>query len=355
MAEIYLNPLCGSGLNTDLGGHIQYASIDAAAPIKTLQDCPAHSSTPLCSMVDLAHEVGVKSIYLKDERARMGLGSFKALGAAYVIASDAVDTGLDLSASPLAGKTYITASAGNHGLSVAAGARIFGAQAVIYLSNTVPDDFVKMLEAQNATVVRHGDNYEESMQAAIDASVENEGWVLLSDSSWPGYEDIPYRLMEGYLVMASEMVEQIPDIPTHLLLQAGVGGLAAAVAGYARHIWGADLQIIVVEPEAAPALIQSIKSEKIIDTTGPVSNMGRLDCKTPSMIALKTLAKTANIFMTISEQDAEDCVEKLNRLDMATTPSGAAGIAPIFLDQEIRQALGLNETSRIAAIISEKS
>lgn len=354
MAEIYHNPLVGKGIEDDLGGTIPQTSIEAEAPLALLQNCPAYQTTPLTNMSEMAQQFGVGAISIKDERGRMNLGSFKALGAAYVIACDAVTSGNDLSDAPLKGSTYITASAGNHGLSVAAGARIFGANAVIYLSKTVPESFAGELEAQGAQVVWHGDDYEESMQGALDAANANEGWILLSDSSWPGYEILPYRLMEGYLAMAAEMVEQIETPPTHLFLQAGVGGLAAGVAGYARHIWGEDLKIIVVEPEFAPALIESVKAERIVETSGPVSEMGRLDCKTPSLIALKMLAKVANSFVTISEADGDKAVEILENAGIETTASAAAGIAPIFLGADVLNALSIDESSHIAAIISEK-
>ncbi|MEO9459216.1 MAG: pyridoxal-phosphate dependent enzyme [Lentilitoribacter sp.] len=354
MPEIYKNPLVGIGIKDSLGGTIEHTSIDVQAPLQLLKKCPAYQETPLTELSDLAAQCHVGSIFIKDERARMNLGSFKALGAAYVIACDAVASGKDLASKPLKDATYVTASAGNHGLSVAAGARIFGANAVIYLSKTVPESFAGELEAQGAKVVWHGDDYEESMQGALDAANTNEGWILLSDSSWPGYEILPHRLMEGYLAMAAEMVEQIPQPPTHLFLQAGVGGLAAGVAGYARHIWGEDLSIIIVEPEFAPALIESIKAEKIVETTGPVSEMGRLDCKTPSMIALKTLAMDADYFVTISEAEGDHAIKTLEEQDIETTASAAAGIAPIFLGADVLAKLSIDESSRIAAIISEK-
>ena len=141
---------------------------------------------------------------MKDERGRMKLGSFKALGAAYVIARDASIRGADDIHAALRGVTYVTASAGNHGLSVAAGARVFGADAVVFLAATVPEAFADRLRRQGAHVSSvTGDTYEASMAAAQRAASEN-GWVLLSDSSWPGYTEIPAQVMEGYLAMAAE-------------------------------------------------------------------------------------------------------------------------------------------------------
>ena len=172
---------------------------------------------------------GAARVTIKDERGRMGLGSFKALGAAYAIAREAAAAGGALPTA-LTGRTYVTASAGNHGLSVAAGARIFGAAAVIYLADTVPESFAARLRGMGAQVVRAGADYEASMVAA-GHSAKAQGWTLLSDGSWPGYVDLPFRVMEGYRQIATEIVGQMTDRPTHVLLQAGVGGLGDLTPG----------------------------------------------------------------------------------------------------------------------------
>ncbi|MBT4470865.1 MAG: pyridoxal-phosphate dependent enzyme, partial [Rhodobacterales bacterium] len=215
-------------------------STNSARPVGMLKNCPAHLQTPLMSVDKLAENLGIASIHVKDERDRMNLGSFKALGAAYVIASDA-------SEGDVTNTTYVTASAGNHGLSVAAGASSFGAQAVVYLSHTVPEDFAKRLSKIGATVVRAGDNYEASMLAAQKAATDNN-WVLLSDSSWDGYFKRPWRLMEGYSVMAAEIIQEMVHVPSHIYLQAGVGGMAGAMAACFRNAWGDVPIITVVEP-----------------------------------------------------------------------------------------------------------
>ncbi len=345
MTETLQNPHRGTGLPNRLSDTLP--SRDATAVANLLARCPAHTETPLRDMADLAATLNVQSFHIKDERPRMGLGSFKALGAAYAIAHDAARTDPTDWATALAGRTYVTASAGNHGMSVAAGARVFGAKAVIYLSHTVPQAFGKRLEALGATVAWAGDDYEASMAAAAQAAKDN-GWTLLSDSTWAGYEDGGYRVMEGYLQMASEAAAQIPAPPTHIFLQAGVGGLAAAVAAYARATWGDTPHITVVEPEAAPALIESIRAGELVDTTGPVSDMGRLDCKTASMVALNGLAMDADSFVTISELEAHDAVETLKSHGIASTPSGIAGVAAALLKRP-----DLSSNARILCFVSE--
>ncbi|QBK30188.1 pyridoxal-phosphate dependent enzyme [Roseitalea porphyridii] len=337
------NPWRGRGIDLDCPLPLP----DAGGVGRLLALCPAHQPTPLLAAPELAARAGVGEIWLKDERRRMGLGSFKALGAAHAVARDAAAAVReDTWSEALTGRTYVAASAGNHGLSVAAGARLFGAVAVIYLAETVPSAFAARLEAKGARVVRSGADYEASMAAAADAAKAN-GWTLLSDSSWPGYFELPRRVMEGYLQMAAEAVEQMPQPPTHIVLQAGVGGLAGAVAAHTRLVWGDDPQIVIVEPDAAPALFASIAAGAPVITEGAVSNMGRLDCKEPSLIALAGLSRDADLFVTISDAEADAAVAVLEELDLASTPSGGAGIAALLA------GLDPGADARVLAILSE--
>lgn len=348
MADALANPHRGAGLASlsPLPAH------DARSVAELLALCPAHAPTPLVEAPALAARAGVARLALKDERARMGLGSFKALGAAYAIAREAAlaRRGGDW-ARALAGRRYVTASAGNHGLSVAAGARLFGAEAVIHLAETVPEAFAERLRAKGARVVRSGAAYEDAM-AAAEATAAEGGATLLSDSSWPGYTGLPFRVMEGYLQMVAEADRQIGDRGdgglTHVLVQAGVGGMAAAVAAHVRAVRGEAVRIVVVEPAAAPALAESIRAGAVVTAAGPVSAMGRLDCKTPSLIALAGLARDADLFVTITEAEAEDGVAALGRAGLSTTPSGAAGVAALLAGVD-----GIGEGARVLAFLTE--
>lgn len=216
------NPWRGRGLPEGAVSGAPWPGTDAAAPKALLARCPAAAQTPLVAVPGLGCD-----LWIKDERGRMGLGSFKALGAAYVIAHEAVATGAEDPGRALEGRCYVTASAGNHGLSVAAGARVFGARAVVYLARTVPEGFAARLRDTGAEVVRAGEDYAASMAAAEQAAAEGQG-TLLSDSSWPRYMALPHRLMEGYLAMAAEITEQAVAAFDVIALQAGVGGMAAA-------------------------------------------------------------------------------------------------------------------------------
>ncbi|SER80761.1 diaminopropionate ammonia-lyase [Tranquillimonas rosea] len=335
----------GAGLGHRALEDVPWPEADATRTLDLLARCPRAARTPLVRSDALARDAGVDVLDIKDERGRMGLGSFKALGAANVIAHDAL-------AGRARGRTYVAASAGNHGLSVAAGAHAFGADSMIFLAEGVPESFADRLRAEGAQVVRAGATYEDSTAAAARAADE-PGRVLLSDSSWPGYLERPHLLMEGYTVLMAETVAQIPATPTHVFLQAGVGGLAGAAAAHARAAWGDGPVIVVVEPEAAPALAGSIAAGAPLAAEGPVSIMGRLDCKEPSLIALKGLARDADHFLTLTEDEARDGAERVGAAGLPSTPSGAAGVAALLCGGPWRDAVGLTPESRVLAVLSE--
>lgn len=350
------NPLRGMGLPPGIAISEGEVCTDASAAIALYKMCPAGHRTPLTPLPGLAAELGVASVVIKDERARMGLGSFKALGAAHAIAKLAAKRVADGSAKDYAdalkGETFVCASAGNHGLSVAAGAPVFGAKAAVYLAETVPEDFAERLRAKGADVVRAGAIYEESMAAAAH-DAERNGWRLLSDSSWIGYWEPARDVMEGYLIMAAEVADEIDAVPTHVFLQAGVGGLAAACTAMVRERWGDAVHVCVVEPEAAPALIESIEAGKPVTTEGPVSSMGRLDCKEPSHLALKYLAREADSFMTVTEGEAADAVALYARHGIATSPSAGAALAGLVTAKAADAIDGLGPEARILFYVSE--
>ena len=348
------NPYFIKGFPQDNG--VDKVSTDVEAVRKLLELCPKASRTPLASSIALAEKTGVKNVWFKDERQRMGLGSFKALGAAYVIADHASKIVLENNNADdwkkaLNGKCYVTASAGNHGLSLAAGARLFGAKAVIYLSKNVPSSFADKIKSYDAEVIIVGNSYEESMEGAKKAAADNN-WMLLSDVTWDGY-DAGLKVMEGYLVAAAEAYEDCPEPPTHIFLQAGVGGFPAAMAAQARRHFGNEPKIIIVEPTKAPVLLESIQAGKGVEVQGGVSIMGRLDCKVPSTLALSSLARTCTHFMTITDNDAEECMKELENEGLETSPSGGAGYAGL-IDAKNYNESGLTEDSNVILFLTEE-
>lgn len=338
--------------NTTSGSRLFRTAPDR--PMTLLQQCPVYAPTPLFNHAELARHFGVETLFIKDESHRMRLGSFKALGGAFAVAqiiSNAAGT-TDLDSEKArkiaSGLTFITASAGNHGLSVAAGARIFGAKAAIYLAAAVPEDFANRIRALGAQVVRISGSYEDSVSAAITAAEEND-WLLLADGSWDGYTERPALVMEGYTVLAEECRMEFTEKniwPTHVLVQAGVGGLAAAISGHIRDYWPTQPEILIVEPEAAPCLKMSAKNGRLTRVDGPESNMGRLDCKDASQIAFQSLRTDADGFLQVSDAAANSAVSLLENYDIRTTPSGAAPIAAL-------ESLSLPPDSRCLIFVTE--
>lgn len=351
--DVVANPLRGKGIAA-LDTLRQRVVADPTGARSLFRLCPVATTTPLLNLPDLASQVGAGQFHLKDETNRMGLGSFKALGAVHAIASMAADRRgseslLEKTADALRGEVFVSASAGNHGMSVAAGARIFGARAVIYISETVSEAFAERLREQGAEVMRSGASYEESMKASA-AAAEEHGWTLLSDSSWPGYYAQPAAVMEGYLISGAEVTEVIPDTPSHIFLQAGVGGFAAAMSALFRSIWGEGPTIVVVEPESASCVVDSVLAGEPVVSPGPVSAMGRLDCKEASHLALSRLSSDVDFFVTISDATAADAAEILGDHGVDTTPSGAAGVAGAL---SAGVSVGISEPSRCLAFATE--
>lgn len=296
---------------------------DPARVLAFLRAWPAYAATPLRTM---AWNGG--ALFIKDETGRMGLGSFKALGGPYAVARILEDEkGRDA-----ARTTFVCASAGNHGMAVAAGARRAGAKARVYLCETVPEVFAERLQAQGAEVARAGKTYEESLAAAEDFAAASGG-ILLSDTGADAADKVPLLVMEGYTALAEELRESFTaqDVwPTHVFVQAGVGGLAAALAVMIRTTWPVQARIVVVEPEAAPCLQASHAAGRPVTVAGPVSNMGRLDCKEPSYFAFEALRALDVAYQTVSDAAALDAAHMLHEtFGIASTPSGAAGFAAL--------------------------
>ncbi len=270
------------------------------------------------------------ALMVKDESTRFGLGSFKALGGVHAVAQLLLDeveaqTGSrpiieDMNSEAVrkiaATQTFVCASAGNHGLSVAAGAQLYGANARVHVSAEVPADFVQRLQDLGCEARVSGATYEESLKAAEDDANSTQA-RLLADGSWAGYTHAPGLVMEGYTVMGAELREVFESTgqwPTDVYLQAGVGGMAAAVTHMIRTYWSVQPRIVIVEPEVADCLALSAAAGYLVEANGPVSNMGRLDCKAASLLAFDTLEHSSVHYVTISDDEAAAAVRDLSSM-----------------------------------------
>ncbi|WP_234417047.1 pyridoxal-phosphate dependent enzyme [Loktanella sp. Alg231-35] len=336
---------------------------DFAAARAFFQARDDYQPTPVTTLKGL----GGCAVLAKDETNRLGLGAFKALGAPYAVARilDAkwqAQTGEALlpeaQISPqaqafIAAQTFVCASAGNHGIGVAAGARAAGAKARIHLADTVPESFADRLRAIGASVVRSGAIYEDSVAAAT-KDADQAGDILLADGTWPGYTVYPKWVMEGYCVIPEELRETFEasgQWPTHVYLQAGVGGLAAAMAHMIRLNWTEQPELIVVEPVSAACLQASHLAGKPSRGEGPESIMGRLDCKDPSIVAWSVLERCDVRYATLTEAEGIGASEQVTSLGIPTTPSGAAGFGALMqADAKLLQ----DASFRPLVVISER-
>lgn len=317
---------------------------------------PGYGETPLLSLAGLASAFGVGEIRYKDEGGRFGLGSFKALGGAYAVER------LVRRAGSAAGLTVCCATDGNHGRSVAWGAAMFGARAVIFIHATVSEGRRRAIEAYGADVVRTAGNYDDSVREA-EATAAREGWQVVSDTSYPGYMDVPKDVMQGYETMAAEAFDRLDAPPTHLFLQTGVGGMAAAVAGLAKRRWGAARPTVVLaDPVRAACWAESMRAGAPVAIAGDIDTMmAGLACGEVSLLAWEILKDHADAVVTVEDAAAAEMMRMLARPAAADPPvvageSAVAGLCALqsaMADADMRRALGLGAESRVLVFGTE--
>jgi diaminopropionate ammonia-lyase len=337
---------------------------------------PHHRPTPLLDLPSLASRIGVRSIHMKDESRRLGLGSFKALGGGPAVvrllleeAERSIGRKIDVGElhepgvrAVAAGMTIGCATDGNHGRSVAEGARLVGAKARIFVHDGVSARRMDAIAQLGAEIIRVTGTYDDAVAEATRICAENE-WLLVSDTSWPGYERIPRLVMQGYTVLAHEALEAMAEPPTHVFIQAGVGGLAAAVAGHMAILLGANRPtFVVVEPSRAACLLESIRlGQPVKIDHGEATVMAMLECYAPSLVAWRVLARAADAFMTIDDEDAVIVMNLLARPTggdpaIVAGESGGVGLAGMLRvagDVNQRAALRLDAHSRVFVVNTE--
>ena len=334
-------------------------------------------NTPLWAMPGLAKALGVGRISVKDEALRSPLASFKTLGAPIALlrliqrrwpdkAFRPADLLAGRHATELHGLVVISATDGNHGRALAAAANSVGCRCVIVLHGQVSREREQPIAAFGADIVRISGNYDQSVQEAARLAALN-GWQVVSDTSYDGYEEIPRDVMQGYAIIACEALEDAaPEghCPfTHVVLQAGVGGLAAGVAGHFWERYGDQRPVfIVVEPEQADCLLQSALQGRASSTRGSVDSlMAGLACGDASPLAWRFLAPAVDLFMTVPDRAAEDAMRIFAQGDAGDIPvvsgeSGAAGLAgliTLLASADAARALGLDAQSHVLLVNTE--
>jgi len=343
-------------LNPKLDRHLAYtADLQAILSMKRAREARMHignwagyAPTPIHSLPAFAARTSVAEVLYKDEGQRFELKSFKALGGAYAV--DRLVAARGKAGKDKEGLVVTCATDGNHGRAVAWGARRAGIRAVIYVHEGVSEGRAEAIRSFGAEVVREGYNYDASVRASAEAAAKN-GWQIVSDTSWPGYEDVPRDVMQGYAVLAMEAAEQ-GAAPTHIFIQGGVGGVAAAILSHGWETMGANRpKLIVVEPENAACHFESAKAGAVTNVTGDLETIiAGLACGEPSILAWKILEPGADAFMTVTDKDAIAAMRDLAAQHVVGGESGVAGLAGFFKaagHPEMRRALGLDAASRV--------
>jgi diaminopropionate ammonia-lyase len=335
--------------------------------------------TPLHRMDALAQSLGIESLWIKDESCRSNLSSFKALGGAYAVirlvlseASRALRMQVpvcDLHSAEVRAVarelTVTCATGGNHGRSIAFGARLTGCGAVVFVHDGVSEARVAAIRELGAEARRVNGSYDDSIAKANQAA-KDYGWHVVSDTSWPGYEEMPARVMQGYLLMVEEALQQYRGnggIFTHIFLQAGVGGFAAAIAAHLTLRLGPEApRFVVVEPSRAGCLFQSAIAERAVRIApGEPTIMAMLECYEPSMIAWRILERLAHAFTMIDEISALDAMRRLASplpgdpfiLSGESGGAGLAGLIETSCDEQSRKLLGLDQESVVLLFNTE--
>ena len=335
-----------------------------------------YAPTPLLALDELAAAAAIDKIFYKHEGGRFGLGSFKALGGAYAALrvlrrTLEKDLGREVAAAEIrlgerraqcAKITLTAATDGNHGRALAWGCRRFGAQCVIVIHSGVSEGRADAMRRLGARVVRIDGDYDDSVARARGDAAAN-GWHVVADTSWPGHTQPPRDVMAGYGVMTREICDALARPPTHVFLQGGVGGLAAAVAAGLRQRWGDDApRVIVVEPALAACLFASAKAKKIVAVEIEKETiMAGLSCGEPSPLAWEILAEEASDFLTIPDSLIRPAMRLLARPDGAdptaqageSAVAGLAALLAVCQSAAMRRKLGLDSSARALLIGSE--
>ena len=345
------------------------------------QSFPEYTKTPLVELSELSKKLNVNKIFVKDESYRFGLNAFKVLGGSYAIGRYIQDTAelnerqfnYETLTSPelkekLGQMTFITATDGNHGRGVAWTANRLKQHSVVYMPKGSAQERLDNIKALGSDASITEFNYDDAVRLANKHANEN-GWIMVQDTAWEGYEKIPAWIMQGYTTMALEIVEELDTIkPTHLFLQAGVGALAGAVTGFFADYYKDNRPIItIIEPDKADCIYKTAAAnDGRIHTVGGDLNtiMAGLACGEPCTIGWNVLHDHADHFISMSDHYAELGMRTLglplgNDQVIVSGESGAAtmGFVTEILSnpehKELKEALQLNEDSIIICISTE--
>ena len=325
--------------------------LTAAAPSGEARDfhrsLPGYAPTPLVPLPDLAAELGVGQVLVKDESSRLGLPAFKVLGASW--ACHRV-----LQRRP--GARLVTATDGNHGRAVARMAAHFGVGATVLVPRVMTAEAAARIAGEGADVVRVDGDYDETVRRAADLVAEDPSRALVQDTAWEGYEEVPAWIVEGYETLLQEVDEQLDGPPDLVAVPVGVGSLAEAVVRHYRRPGGARPSVLSVEPDSAACLVASLSRGEPTSVSTDETVMAGLNCGTLSAAAWPVLRDGCDAAVAVSDAEALAAVADLGRLGVSSGPSGAAtlaGVRAALSEEDRRACLGLDGRAVVVLLSTE--
>lgn len=306
-----------------------------------------YAATPLVDVPELATELGVGQVLVKDESSRLGLPAFKILGASWACHQV-------LEGQP--GATLVTATDGNHGRAVARTANGLGVAAVVFVPDVTRPETADLIAAEGAQVIRVDGSYDETVRRAAAYAAEVTGRALVQDTSWPGYEQVPAWIVEGYQTLVREIDAQLGASPDLVVVPVGVGSLAEAVVRHYRRPGATHPRVLSVEPTTAACVVSSLRAGAPVRVDTAATVMAGLNCGTVSAAAWPVLRDGCDHAVDVTDDDALRAVADLEALRLSSGASGAAtlaGLRTVLGDPARRRDLDLPPDAVVVLLSTE--
>jgi diaminopropionate ammonia-lyase len=327
------------------------------------ESLPGYAPTPLVSLAEIAAELGVHAVLVKDESSRLGLPAFKVLGASWAIArvvAERTGASTDLASLPRAaagsGLRLVTATDGNHGRAVAHMASLLGLAATVFVPAVMTPAAADAIAAEGADVVRTEADYDSAVASAARFANQHPKRELVQDTAWDGYEQVPALIAEGYDTMLEEVDEQLGAAPDLVAIPVGVGSLAQAVVAHYRRPGAPHPALLSVEPDTAACVLDSLAAGARASVTTGATVMAGLNCGTVSASAWPILRDGCDAAVAVTDTAALRAVSDLGGLGVSSGPSGAAtlaGVRAALTVPDRRAALGIDATSTLVLLSTE--
>ncbi len=311
------------------------------------QSLPGYSPTALVPVPELAAELGVGRVLVKDESSRLGLPAFKVLGASWACRQV-------LRQRP--GAMLVTATDGNHGRAVARMAALFGVAAAVFVPAVMRPETAARIAAEGAEIVWVEGGYDEAVRRAAAFAADQPGRALVQDTAWAGYEQVPAWIVQGYRTLLEEVDAQLGGAPDLVAVPVGVGSLAEAVVRHYRRPGAGHPSVLCVEPDTAACLLASLAAARPVAVTTAATVMAGLNCGTVSGSAWPVLHAGGDAAVAVADQDALRAVADLGQHGISSGPSGAAALAgarAALTEPARRAALGLGEDAVVVLLSTE--